>query len=49
MAKLGLRCCKQGLLFVAVRSVQWEHCGGLSRYGARALGARASVVVAYGL
>ena len=55
MAALGLRCCawafsscgEQGLLFVAVRGlliVVASLC-----CGARALGARASVVVAHGL
>ena len=54
-AALGLRCCVQafsscgerGLLLVAVRGA--PHCGGFSCCGARALGARASVVEARGL
>ena len=55
LAALGLRCCVQalsscgerGLLFLAVHGL---HCGGgFSCCGARALGGRASVVVARGL
>ena len=54
LAELGLCCCAQafsscgepGLLFCGV----WAcHCGGFSRFGARALGARASVAEAHGL
>ena len=56
MAALGLRCCVQdfsscsklGLLFVAV-CAQASHCGGFSCCRARALGTRASVIVACGL
>ena len=55
LAALGLHCCaqafsscdEQGLLFRC--GVQASHCGGLSCCGARALGVRASVVVAHGL
>ena len=58
LAALGLRCCvrafsscnEQGLLFIAVRGLLIEgasHCGGFSCCGARALGTRASVVVAH--
>ena len=51
---LGLRCCvrafsscgKQGLLCCSARA---SHCGGFSCWGARALDAWASVVVARGL
>ena len=51
---MGLRCCvrafsscgERRLLFIAVRGL---HCGGSSRCGAWALGARASVVVDRGL
>ena len=54
MAVLGLRCCEQafsscgeqGLLFIAVRGLLIMV---VSRCGTRALGARASVVVAHGL
>ena len=60
LAALGLPCCVRafsscgewGLLFVAVRGlliVVASHCGGFSCCGARALGARASVVGARGL
>ena len=52
---LGLCCCtrafsscgERGLLFVG--GEQASHCGGFSCCGTRALGARASVVVAHGL
>ena len=55
MAVLGLCCCtwaftscgERGLLFMA--GAQASHCSGLSCRGARALGVRASVVVARGL
>ena len=51
MAALGLRCCaqafsscgEQGLLCCSARA---SHCGGFSCCGARAVGTRASVVVA---
>ena len=54
LAVLGLHCCtrafssysERGLLFVVVCRL---HCGGFSCCGARALGVRASVVVARGL
>ena len=52
LAALGPRCCvrassscsERGLLFVTVRRL--SHCSGFSCCGTRALGARASVVVA---
>ena len=55
LAVLGLCCCveafsscgEQGLLFHC--GARASHCGGFSCCGARALGARASVVVARGL
>ena len=52
---MGLRCCTQafpscGEGGVTLRcSAQAAHCGSFSCCGARALGARASVVVARGL
>ena len=54
MAALGLRCCvwafsscsERGLLFIVVRRLLTAVA---SRFGARALGAQASVVVARGL
>ena len=45
-------CSKWGLLFVVVHGLLIavaSHCSGFSCYGARALGTRASVVVAHGL
>ena len=55
MAALGLHCCawafsscsERGLLLTAMRGL--SHCGGFACCGARALGTRASVVVAHGL
>ena len=55
LAALGLRCCawafsscgEWGLLFRC--GAQASHCGGFSCCGAQALGARASVIVAWGL
>ena len=57
LAALGLRCCswafpsygERALLFTAYCSGQASHCGGFSCCGARALGTRASVIVACGL
>ena len=58
LAALCLRCCaqalsscsEQGLLFAAVAwASHSSHCGGFSCCTARALGTRASVVVARGL
>ena len=57
LSALGLRCCarafsscgEQGLLFVVVHRRLTSHCRGFSSCGARALGARASVVMAHGL
>ena len=54
LAALGLHCCtwafsscgEQGLLFIAVRGLL---CGGVSCYGAQALGAQTSVVAAHRL
>ena len=43
MATLGLRCCARAFSSCGVWS---SHCGGFSCCGARALGARALVVVA---
>ena len=47
LAALGLRCCAQAFSGAALRCrAQASHCGGFSCCGARALGPRASVVVA---
>ena len=46
LAALGLHCCTQAFSSCGVRA---SHCSGFSCCGARALGARASVVVARGL
>ena len=55
LAALGLCCCTRafsscGEWGLTLRCGAWaSHCGGFSCCGARALGARASVVVARGL
>ena len=46
-AVLGLCCCVRAFLWL--RRAGATHCGGFSCCGARALGVRASVVVASGL
>ena len=52
---LGLRCCARAFSSCGERGAtlccgaRASHCGGFSHCGARALGARASVVVARGL
>ena len=54
MAALGLCCCAWtfsscGKWWLLCCSARASHCGGFSCCGARALGVRASVVVAHGL
>ena len=55
LAALGLHCCARAFLWLRRVGAtlccgsQASHCGGFSCCGARALGARASVVVARGL
>ena len=46
LAALGLHCCAWAFSSCDERA---SHCSGFSRCGTRALGARASVVVAHGL
>ena len=50
LAALGLRCCVRAFSSHGLRCGVWaSHCGGFSCFGARSLGALASVVVAHGL